>query len=245
MSIDAAGLEESEEPSEAVRETSRDLLVRLARVLDLEDDPHGANHLGSTPSATSDSGSDSTLVSAAHEAASQTSPLHGIQTIFHPKPLTLTPPVSPEEKPSGASFSQVTVRASRRYRSAHARGDSYASTGGDSVASSPSRGFASLRHRRQTSYASSTAVSEDADYLSASEGWSPSRAVSRASGTLAAAVEELSLEAPDTPKPGRLFRRRQDSFSIDSPPVALFTRSNSVRSTVSTCESRKRGGPST
>ncbi|BGP52921.1 hypothetical protein JCM8202v2_000478 [Rhodotorula sphaerocarpa] len=204
VSIDAAGLEESEEPSEAVRETSRDLLVRLARVLDLEDDPHGANHLGSTPSATSDSGSDSTLVSAAHEAASQTSPLHGIRTIFHPKPLTLTPPVSPEGQPPGASFSQVT-----------------------------------------TSYASSTAVSEDADYLSASEGWSPSRAVSRASGTLAAAVEELSLEAPDTPKPGRLFRRRQDSFSIDSPPVALFTRSNSVRSTVSTCESRKRGGPST
>lgn len=232
MPIDAADLEESEEPSEAVREAFRDLLVRLARVLDLEDDAHGAGFLESTPSARSDSGSDSTLVSAAHEVASQTSPLHGIQTIFHPKPLTLTPPVSPEEKPSGASFSQVTVRASRRYRSAHARGDSYASTGGDSVASSPSRGFASSRHLRQTSYASSTAVSEDADYLSAS-------------GTLAAAVEELSLEAPDTPMPGRLFRRRQDSFSIDSPPVALFTRSNSVRSTVSTCESRGRGGPST
>lgn len=245
MPIDAASLEESEEPSEAVCETFRDRLVRLARVLELEDDAHGADLLESTPSARSDSGSDSTLVSAAHEVVSQTSPPHGIRTVFHPKPLTLTPPVSPEEKPPGTSFSQVTIRASRRYRSAHVRGDSYASTGGDSVASSPSRGFASSRHLPQTSYASSTAVSEDADYLSASEGWPPSRAVSRANGTLATAVEELSLEAPDTPEPGRLFRRRQDSFSIDSPPVALFTRSNSVRSTASTCESRGWGGPST
>ncbi|GAA5980554.1 hypothetical protein JCM10908_001689 [Rhodotorula pacifica] len=197
--------------------------------------------------------SDSTLVtSTSGPQSASSSPAAKIANPllpFQPKRLTLTPPVSPDEGCVESMYTHVTLRNHRRDGSAN-------SAGGNSIASFRSRGSpvssqATPRpcHRRQPStisrHSQSTPEPDDASFVSASEGWGQSRRASRV-GTPAVpsshTVEELAVGGsgddvePRTPEahPRALQHTRQASWSIDAPPVPLFTRSNSVRGRIET-----------
>ncbi|GEM06406.1 DENN domain protein [Rhodotorula toruloides] len=185
---------------------------------------------------------------------------------FQPKPLHLTPPVTPEVSDPSTPFSFVTMRPRHRRiasgYSSHGRQNSLgaasvlSSTSSDAstpLATPLSRSFTSPTldcstppfHRATLSRSASSPLPmhEESDaeddaqsFVSVSEGNTALHA-SRAHTPASMRtndhfeLEELADNVAETPeRRDGLAHTRQSSWSIDAPPVALFTRSGSIRS---------------
>lgn len=195
---------------------------------------------------------------------------------FQPKPLTLTPPVSPELDDLATPASFVTIRPHRRIPShshgAHQRQSSLgaasvlsastSSTVSTPLARSPSAAspsglvrpasrasiFSHSRSASQISHLSSSVEYEDARSFVSGFDYTSRAGTPAAAHTFAQSPESEhgdhmeELAQPDSPLAARsyspeLARRRrpghghsrQDSFALDAPPVALFTRTGSLR----------------
>ncbi|BGO96699.1 hypothetical protein JCM10021v2_000333 [Rhodotorula toruloides] len=278
---------EGERIRQATQEVFRVISSRLSLALQAVGESTGADALaqsvassvGTTSPSRSAISDDATLVSSTSAPArpaspdigpfskpSPTSPSASPVLSFQPKPLHLTPPVTPEVSDPNTPFSFVTIRPRHRRIasgfSSHGRQNSLGAASVLSSASSDastrlatpiSRSFTSPTLNRSTppfhkstlsrSASSPLPMHEESDaeddaqsFVSVSEGYTglhASRAHTPASMRTSNhfELEELADNVVKTPeRRDGLAHSRQSSWSIDAPPVALFTRSESIRS---------------
>ncbi|BGP28915.1 hypothetical protein JCM10296v2_000651 [Rhodotorula toruloides] len=278
---------EGEKIRQATQEVFRVISSRLSLALQAVGESAGAEALaqsvassvGTTSPSRSAISDDATLVSSTSAPArpaspdigpfsklSSTSPSASPILSFQPKPLHLTPPISPEVGDPNTPFSFVTIRPRHRRiasgLSSHGRQNSLgaasvlSSTSSDAstpLATPISRSFTSTTLSRSTppfhkstlsrsassplpKHEESDAEDDAQSFVSVSEGYTglhASRAQTPASMRTSNhfELEELADNVVETPeRRDGLAHSRQSSWSIDAPPVALFTRSGSVRS---------------
>ncbi|GAA5949535.1 hypothetical protein JCM3765_002695 [Sporobolomyces pararoseus] len=228
-----------------------------------EDGQHGyqiSPSLGisfTSPSSPPSPEQDRTIVSSAPLDSSLT-PRPASSLSFQPKPLTLTPPVSPEHGRDSPSHPFVTPRTSQRIVSKqHSRQNSFGSPldhlrGAPldfedlediSRASPQSTGESDYDDARSFVSVSGESAGRGGNrstfYYDWKDGSSSSEEVSSSSSNLEELIEDTvridQAHIPTSPSTSittsapplrRDQHTRQDSFSLDAPPVELFTRSS-------------------